>query len=206
MSSRVILMCIALVAVVAVASWLHLASAPPPDTDEPTTVAAAPRPSAASTPRMPSNAPAATTQAPRAGKVVAPSLGAGRFESEETGLVVDGNGKLVKDARTRDEIERLLSGNPDQLESSKQELIDNLPPAAAQEALELVDRFINYRAAMAQALPEQYQALTEEDALVMLNTMHDTRVAYFGQELTEAFFGAEEALGKGTAEQMLQAR
>jgi hypothetical protein len=56
-----------------------------------------------------------------------------------------------------------------------------------------------------QAVPDSSVALTEQDALVMLGTLHDMRIAYFGAELTEAFFGAEEALGRGTAEALLEA-
>ena len=77
----------------------------------------------------------------------------------------------ITNVRLRDEIERLLSRSPGHLDPSKHDLVVNLPPAAAQETLEMVERFANYRAALHQALPESPQAMSEQDASTMLETV-----------------------------------
>ncbi len=202
MRSRLIWMCVTLVLLVAVASWQRLAD----DVDR---SQAASRPFATET-RSPAER-SAPSRAARAAAIPAPAAriadpavpaaapAAVNVQPEEIGLRLDAAGHLVKNATTRDEIERILSGDPARIDTARQEMLDNLPPAAAREALDLLDRFSNYRAALRQVLPQSTVAPTQQDALVMLDTLHDMRVTYFGAELTEAFFGAEEAIGRGTA-------
>ena len=208
MKSRVTVLCVAIVGAMAVASWLRLAADgqqfPAPQPIEPA--------QGVSRPQVPRAVPATHAgeailpQAAQARRPPLPPTGnPAETADQETGLLLDASGRLVKNAQVRDEIERLLSSNPSELAQAKQDLVATLPPAAAQEALDLVDRFVNYRAAMRQALPESPQAMTDQDALVMLDTMHALRVTYFGPELTEVFFGAEEAIGRGTAEGMRDA-
>jgi lipase chaperone LimK len=207
MRARIVWMCSALVAIVAAGAWLRLGSdarrtpsvaaeQAAPSSVEPRSVASSSKPQAVvgtSSAAVPSSAGRALIDAPRVTQI------------EETGFQVDAKGQLVKDAQTRDELERILNGDPDGLEIRRQEILDRLPPAAAREALDLLERFINYRQALRQALPDTALALTEQDALVMLDTAHALRVSYFGKELTEAFFGAEEAIGRGTAQGILEA-
>jgi hypothetical protein len=188
----VILLFVALVSTTAVIVWLRLPGPEVPspaqsqpmeydlDAFEPPSQQPAPRSGAINPPRAvkpPTDDPTETADA-------------------DTDLLFDASGHLVKNVRLRDEIERLLSGNPGDLEQSKQDLVASLPPAAAQQMLEMVERFVNYRAALRQALPESPQAMSEQDALTLLATVHALRVTYIGPELTEAFFGAEEALGR----------
>jgi hypothetical protein len=195
MKSRVILLFVALVSTTAVIVWLRRVGPDVPspaqskqmeydlDASEPQSQQPAPR-SGLTNPlqvvKPPTNNPTETTDA-------------------DTDLLFDASGHLVKNVRLRDEIERLLSSDPGDLEQSKQDLVASLPPAAAQQMLEMVDRFVNYRAALRQALPESPQAMSEQDALTMLETVHALRVTYFGPELTEVLFGAEEALGRGSS-------
>lgn len=208
MRSRILWSCIASVGLVAAAAWLQLSTearrSPALVEDQAAQQGAArlqPRPPTAlsnpATDQPASPASAGRTAAPRDVPRVA--------QPEEIGFEVDATGALVKNARTRDELERILNGDPDGLELRRQEILDLLPPAAAREALDLLERFINYRQALRQALPDTSLALTEQDALVMLDTAHALRVSYFGEEITEAFFGAEEAIGRGTAQGILEA-
>jgi lipase chaperone LimK len=206
MRSRILWMCIALVSVVAASAWLRLSSdaqrTPPvaeqtaPSSAEARSIASSGKPQAV----LGSSSPAVS---PGAGRALIDALRVRQIE--ETGFQVDAKGQLVKDAQTRDELERILDGDPAGLEIRRQEILDRLPPAAAREALDLLERFTNYRQALRQALPETALALTEQDALVMLDTAHALRVSYFGKDLTEAFFGAEEAIGRGTAQGILEA-
>ena len=206
MSSRIIGSCALLVAVVAAGSWLHLredANAIPESPGQQSARAASHDEVGSTEPRIASNVPAAESGAVA---LSAKSAKTTRVEQpEEIGLQVDAQGHLIKDANTRDELERILSGDPDGIAARRQEFVDLLPPAAAQEALDLLERFVNYRAALSQAVPDVSGSLTEQDALIMLDVSHNLRIAYFGQELTEAFFGAEEAIGRGTAEGILKA-
>jgi hypothetical protein len=206
MYSRILWLCIALVLVVAVSAWLRLSSdaqRPPPVAAEPPAPSSAvPRSVASSSERQAVLGNSASAVSPT-GRMLIDALRVRQIE--ETGFEVDATGQLVKDAQTRAELERILNGDPDGLEIRRKEILDRLPPAAAREALDLLERFTNYRQALRQALPDTALALTEQDALVMLDTAHALRVSYFGKELTEAFFGAEEAIGRGTAQGILEA-
>jgi hypothetical protein len=197
-------MCVALVAVVAASVWLRLKSealrAPPTVERAITPSSAASRTVASSSELPPTVRDAASAVAPTAGQRPIDAA-----QPEDQSFHVDTKGQLVKDARTRDELERMLSSDPSTFERRREEILDRLPPAAAREALDLLERFGNYRDALRQALPETSQALTQQDALVMLDTVHALRVSYFGKELTEAFFGAEEAMGRDTAQAIVNA-
>jgi hypothetical protein len=210
MGSRIVWMCIALVAIVSIGAWLRLSSdaqrTPATAEERVAPATAAPRNSvSAGGPRMRPEVPSSLPTAAIAG--VEPLLVDGpRVEQpEEVGFELDARGELIKNAQTRDEMERILNGDPDGLDVRRQEILERLPPAAAREALDLLDRFINYRQALRQAMPDTALALTEQDALVMLDTAHALRVSYFGEALTDAFFGAEEAIGRGTAQGILEA-
>jgi len=201
-------LCLALVAVVATAAWLRLATdARHAETAEPTGATQPPVTGSAASRRdsRPALLPGTPPAAPAAGRSPLGSQPFAVVQPEEIGLQIDAGGQLVKNAQTRDELERILAGDPDGLEIRRQEILDRLPPAAAREALDLLDRFSNYRQALQQALPDTSLVLTEQDALVMLDTAHALRVTYFGPEVTEALFGEEEAIGRGTAEGILNA-
>jgi len=194
MKSRVILF-VARVSTTALVVWLRLSApeVPPPAQPEPMDH------------DLDTYEPQAQQPAPRSGPihlpraVQPPTDNPTETADADTGVLFDASGNLVKNVRLRDAIERLLSSNPADLEQSKQDLVASLPPAAAQQMLEMVERFVNYRAALRQAIPESPQAMSEQDALTMLETVHALRLTYFGPELTEVFFGAEEALGRGSA-------
>jgi hypothetical protein len=207
MRSRILWICIALVIVVASSAWLRLSSdaqrIPPVAAEQSAPSSAEPGSVASSSERQAVLGNPSSAVPPSAGRALIDTLRVRQIE--ETGFQVDAKGQLVKDAQTRAELERILNGDPDGLEIRRQEILDRLPPAAAREALDLLERFTNYRQALRQALPDTALALTEQDALVMLDTAHALRVSYFGKELTEAFFGAEEAIGRGTAQGILEA-
>jgi hypothetical protein len=193
MKSRVILLFVALAGTAAVSVWLRL-----PDSDVPSPAPSNPMESA-----LDPSEPQSQRRAPRS-ELIHPARAVKPFtntpaetDDADSDLLLDASGHLVENVRLRDTIERLLSSNPRDLEQSKQDLVASLPPAAAQQMLVMVERFVNYRAALRQALPESPQAMSEQDARTMLETVHALRVTYFGPELTELFFGAEAALVSG---------
>jgi lipase chaperone LimK len=105
----------------------------------------------------------------------------------------DSSGRLIADEQARLNIEQLIALNdPPELQRRVQELARTLPPAAAQQLPDLVDRYRNYNAALRQAIPPDQAPASEQDALTMIETMHALRVQHFGPEVAEAFFGAEE--------------
>jgi len=196
MTSRVILLFVALVSTIAASMWLRR---PATDVPSPEQSRSMPMEYDLDTSGRPSPQPAPRSEVNPPRAVEQPADNPADTADAETDLLLDASGHLVKSVRLRDAIERLLSTNPGDLEQSKQDLVASLPPAAAQEMLEMVERFINYRAALRQALPDSPQAMSEQDALTMLETVHVLRVTYFGPELTSLLFGAEEALARANA-------
>ncbi|MBC7983889.1 MAG: hypothetical protein H7Y02_08550 [Candidatus Obscuribacterales bacterium] len=83
-----------------------------------------------------------------------------------------------------------------ELEAKKQELAQHLPPVAAAEIMQLFDRFQNYSIAARQTYPPGIAPASEEDAIVELEGMHALRVAHFGPEVAQAFYGDEEAINR----------
>lgn len=114
-------------------------------------------------------------------------------EAKNTMFRSDSSGRLITDEQARLNIEQLVALNdPPELQRKVQELAQTLPPAAAQQLPDLVDRYRNYMAAQKQSVPPDQAPTSEQDALTMLETMHALRVQYFGKEVAEGFFASEE--------------
>jgi hypothetical protein len=125
--------------------------------------------------------------------------------SDEAGPTfrVDDAGKLILDEKTRLNIEALIAyTDPAKLYDATREQTKNLPPAAAQRAEEMVDRFNHYSQAQRQSYPPGIAPLTEEDALNQLDGLHALREAHFGPEVAEAFYADEEKLSRELIELM----
>jgi hypothetical protein len=155
------------------------------DSATPSSAAAAPtQPGSAQLPAQ--GAPSAT--APPEGTVPGPQNQQGAL------FKTDSSGRLIPDEQARLEIEKLVALNsPAELQQKVQELAQTLPPPAAQQLPDLVDRYRDYTVAQRQAVPPDTAPANEQDALTMLETMHALRVQYFGKEVAEGFFAAEEA-------------
>lgn len=164
------------------------------------------QPSIASTGTSDSAAPSSTTAPTQAaGSAQSPSQSVPSETTAPEGTVpkpqdpqstpfrTDSSGRLVTDEQARLEIEKLVAlTSPSELPNKVQELAQTLPPPAAQQLPDLVDRYRDYTVAQRQAVPPDKAPSSDQDALTMLETMHALRVQYFGKDIAEGFFAAEE--------------
>lgn len=162
---------------------------------------AAPTPPAAAAAVVPALAgaapPAGAAQAATAGPApqadVAPASG--------KTFAVDASGRLVRNEQTRLGVEALVALTPpEQLRAAAQAQVQDLPAAAAAEALDLVERYNAYQAAQKLSFPPGEAPLVPQQALAELEGLHALRVSYFGPEGAKSLFGQEEA----TARQLLE--
>jgi hypothetical protein len=115
----------------------------------------------------------------------------------------EANGELAVNEQTRLTIEALIAHNEaGEVYGAVREQTENLTPAAARQAEELVDKFVSYQQALRQAYPPSNSPASEEDALRQLEGLHGLREAYFGAEVTRRFFGHEEAIAREMIELM----
>jgi hypothetical protein len=122
-------------------------------------------------------------------------------EPKET-FRVGADGKLILDDQTRLKVEAFFARtDPKDLDTAAQKLVQDLPPAAAAEALDVVDRYRNYVAAQDQNYSDEAPA-SPEDAIVQLESLHALRVEQFGPKLAKAFYGDEERLSRELIELM----
>lgn len=117
----------------------------------------------------------------------------------------DASGRLIVDKQTRFNMEALLA-NTDRgdLPRAQQELADALPPAAASEALALLERYDTYQQAQREAYPPGDAPANEDAALAELDGLHALRVAHFGADAAKKLYGAEEELTRSLIEAMRQ--
>jgi lipase chaperone LimK len=116
-------------------------------------------------------------------------------------FAVDASGRLVRNEQTRLSVEALVALTPpEQLRAAAQAQVQDLPAAAAAEALDLVERYNAYQAAQKLSFPPGDAPLVPQEALAELDGLHALRVSYFGQEGAQSLFGQEEA----TARQLLE--
>ena len=115
----------------------------------------------------------------------------------------DAAGALVLDAHTRLNLEALIARTPpSRLSAAKQEASASLPPAAAAQAADLVDRYYEYDVAQRQSYPPGRAPSTEEEALAEIEGLHALREAHFGADIANAFYAEEEALNRRLLELM----
>lgn len=113
------------------------------------------------------------------------------------------SGRLVLDESTRLNIDALFARTErDRLPDAKQQAIDPLPAAAAEQAAELLEQYDNYQQAQRQAYPPGIAPPTEEAALAELDGLHALRVAHFGPVVARALYGEEEASSRQLIELM----
>lgn len=116
---------------------------------------------------------------------------------------VDAAGKLIVDEQTRLDIEALFARTDrDGLLKAQQEIVQQLPAAASAEAVALIERYDNYSKAQRQAYPPGVAPATEEAALAELEGLHALRIAHFGPDTAQAFYGNEEKLTRALLDLM----
>ena len=115
----------------------------------------------------------------------------------------DASGKLVRNEQTRVNVEALVALTPpDQLRAAALAQVQDLPAAAAVEALDLVERYNGYQAAQKLSFAPGNAPLVPEEALAELEGLHALRVSYFGREGAQSLFGKEEAVARQLLEWM----
>jgi len=118
---------------------------------------------------------------------------------------VDASGKLVRNEQARLNVEALVALTPsDQLRAVALAQVQDLPAAAAVEALDLVERFNAYQAAQKLSFAPGNAPLVPEEALAELDGLHALRVSYFGPEGAQSLFGKEEGIARQLLEWMRQ--
>lgn len=118
---------------------------------------------------------------------------------------IDASGRLIVDEQTRFNMEALLARTDrGDLPRAQQEIADSLPPAAASEALALLERYDTYQQAQREAYPPGVAPANEEAALAELDGLHALRVAHFGADVAKKLYGAEEDLARSLIETMRQ--
>ncbi len=108
-------------------------------------------------------------------------------------ILVDANGRLVVNDKTRLAIERMHAlCTPDELK----EKLSVLPPDAQREVINLVDYYDKYTKDVAQSFASRERPGTIDEALSGLQELHNQRVMYFGNEVARAMFEKEEAANR----------
>ena len=108
---------------------------------------------------------------------------------------VDSKGRMVTDQSARLNLERLYAlYSPAERRQKLDELAATLPPAAARDLNDMMERYINYDAAARQTFPPGQELASPEDGLTLIDGMHNLRVQYFGAEAANGFFAKEEQM------------
>ena len=104
-------------------------------------------------------------------------------------------GRLVTDENARLNLEKLLAlYSPAERQQKLDELSATLPPAAARDLNDMMERYINFDAAQKQTFPPGQEVASSEEILNMIDGMHNLRVQYFGADAAEGFFGKDERM------------
>jgi len=115
-------------------------------------------------------------------------------EYTEIKFRADENGRMVANERARLNLEKLFAlYTPTERQKKLEELQATLPPAAARDLADMLERYINYDAAQAQIFPPA-DLNSPEDGFNLLDGTHNLRVQYFGAEAANSMFGQEEKM------------
>ncbi len=159
----------------------------PTPSNQPETLpeAAAPPSVAESTPVEPSgSAPTAPS-----------AMAASEEEADSTKITfrADAKGRMVTDQSARLNLEKLYAlYTPAERQQKLDELSATLPPAAARDLNDMMERYINYDTAARQTFPPGQELSSPEEGLTIIDGMNKLRVQYFGAAAAAGFFGKEE--------------
>jgi hypothetical protein len=145
------------------------------------------------------NSAPSTAQAPTFAAQPGPvaAVASGTEDPGKIAFQVDAAGKIVKDEKARLNLEQLYAlFTPAEQQQKLQELEQNLPPAAARELAELMDRYKNYSLAQRQTFPPGGELTTVDEGLIELDGLHDLRAKYFGAQAADGFYGEEEKISR----------
>ena len=112
-------------------------------------------------------------------------------------FAADRRGKLVLNADTHANIEKLLlEENPALMRAKLTQVSKTLPPQARAELKVIVGQFQQYAKALTHTIPPDTAPETEQERLKLLDSLHTLRVSYLGAEAAQAMFGEEEATSR----------
>jgi hypothetical protein len=108
---------------------------------------------------------------------------------------VDAKGRLEQNENTRLHIEAMVAlTDPGKLYDAIQDEVRSLPPAAAQRAAELVERYKIYIEDQKKLYPPGTPVVNEDEFQAQLDGLHALRIAHFGAKTAAALYGEEEAV------------
>ena len=109
-------------------------------------------------------------------------------------FAVDSRGKLVLDADTHANLEKLLlQEDQEAMRATLAKISTTLPAQAGADLKVLVDQFQQYTKAHSHSISPENAPDNEQEGLKLLDSLHTLRVSYLGAETTQAMFGEEEA-------------
>ena len=112
-------------------------------------------------------------------------------------FAADSRGKLVLNADTHANIEKLLlEENPAIMGANLERASKLLPPQARGELTVLVGKFQQYAKVLPHTIPPDHAPETEQERLKLLDNLHTLRASYLGPEAAQAMFGEEEATSR----------
>jgi lipase chaperone LimK len=107
---------------------------------------------------------------------------------------VDSQGKLVLNADTHANLEKLLlQDNPAAMQASLEQITKTMPASAAAELKALLNNFEQYSKALSHTISPENAPENEQEGIKLIDSLHQLRVSYLGAETTKAMFGAEES-------------
>jgi hypothetical protein len=116
-------------------------------------------------------------------------------ESTELKFKADEKGRVVADERARLNLEKLFAlYSPAERQQKLEELQATLPPSAARDLADMLERYVNYDAAQRQTFPPGQDLSSPEEGLNIIDNMHNLRVQYFGADAANTMFGKEEKI------------
>ena len=141
-----------------------------------------------------------STSKPILGPAAIPTSPVAAAEDEDPTKITfkaDDKGRMVTNEKARLNLERLYAlYTPAERQQKLDELSESLPPAAARDLADLMERYINYDAAQRQTFPPGQDLPTPEEGFNVIDGIHNLRVQYFGADVANAFFGKEEKIQK----------
>lgn len=115
----------------------------------------------------------------------------------EFGFKLMPNGELVIDDDTRDVVAEVAAvGDVSELREIKDHLQRALPSPAGESAADLVERYYQYRIALAEQLRSDEMAEPPQDPRIRLEALQALRTAFFGAEVAGLWFGKDEAISR----------
>jgi lipase chaperone LimK len=122
-------------------------------------------------------------------------------------LTLDANGNLALNDDTRVAIEYLIDGSDlEDLDDIGREVTEALPPKAAEQALELMNRFYIYKEAENALRPHDREYTSEDDLAATYDAIHALRIEHFGAAAAESLFGEEERSDRAGLESLRRER